>query len=151
MKLVTRVPNFLIFWRPWVPQFPMILGTLPGDPHVFFFGSANFCHHHAINNVGHSISVNLHVGRAKYNTKKKYWGKRHIATASSPPPITVIVKIAISTLEELRSLSQSLFVRLLQVAWICTILKVLVDLAEGGRVLKICYQFVTKSGVHFMG
>ena len=31
----------------------------------------------------------------------------------------------------LRSLSQSLFVRLLKVAWISTILKVLVDLAEG--------------------
>ena len=29
------------------------------------------------------------------------------------------------------SLSQSLFVRLLKVAWISTILKVLVDLAEG--------------------
>ena len=42
-----------------------------------------------------------------------------------------IVNIAIGTLEELRSLSQSLFLRLLKVAWISTILKVLVDLAEG--------------------
>ena len=42
-----------------------------------------------------------------------------------------IVKIAISTLDQLRSLSQSLFVRLLKVTWISTILKVLVDLAEG--------------------
>ena len=25
----TRVPNFLIFWGPWGPQFQMILGTLP--------------------------------------------------------------------------------------------------------------------------
>ena len=38
-----------------------------------------------------------------------------------------MVKIAISILEELRQM----FVRFLKVAWICTILKVLVDLAEG--------------------
>ena len=40
-----------------------------------------------------------------------------------------IVKIAIITLEELRSLLQTLFV--LKVAWISTHVKVLVDLAEG--------------------
>ena len=60
------------------------------------------------------------------------------------------MKTAISTLEELGSLSQSQFVRLVKVTWISTILKVLVDLAEGESrfillVLNIDYVIVAAS------
>ena len=60
------------------------------------------------------------------------------------------MKTAISTLEELGSLSQSQFVRLVKVTWISTILKVLVDLAEGESrfillVLTIDYVIVAAS------
>ena len=42
-----------------------------------------------------------------------------------------IVETAIRALKELGSLSQSLFIRFLKIAWVSTKLEVLVNLAEG--------------------
>ena len=45
--------------------------------------------------------------------------------------LAAIVEIAIRALKEPRSLLQNLLIRLLKVAWVSTIMEVMVNLAEG--------------------